>query len=157
MANRKEILALMQGDEFDGLGQLIQLGEEAVPVLLAILRDRKQPPYLRHRAVAVLGEIGVEAAGDEVEATLLDEDPVLRLGAIRALSKIRGASAAPALENLLKDEDTSVAKVAIQSLAEVGGEKSLDALEKLQRQGASEFLRAPMAEAIREIRSRQEK
>lgn len=157
MTKRKEILALMQGDEFDGLGQLLRMGEEAVPVLVEVLRDRKQPAYLRHRAVAVLGEIGAESGGDVVAAALGDEDPVLRLGAARALAKIRGASAADALENLLKDEDPSVAKVAVQCLADVGGEKALAALEEIERQGGPAFLKKPMLEAIGKIRRRQEK
>ncbi len=154
MPTREEIIALMQEDEFEGLGTLLQLGEQAVPFLLEILTDPSTPSFLRHRATVVLGEMGSQAAAAHIEALLDHDEPVQRLMAVRALVKIKGTNAADALGPLLNDPDPSVVKVAIQCLAEIGDVTTIAALERVQAESPHDFLRAQAQAAIKDIQER---
>ena len=154
MSTREEILALMQGDEFGGLPDLLAKREEAVPALLEILADRSLAPFLRHRAAVALGESRSRAAVPGVEAALADEDPVLRLMAARALAKLAGPEASGALAALAEDPDPSVAKVALQGLAAVGGEEAMNALERMRAEAPHDFLQSEAESALLAIRER---
>jgi HEAT repeat protein len=157
MSTREEILALMQGDEFGGLPDLLAKREEAVPALLEILADRSLASFLRHRAAVALGESRSRAAVPGIEAALADEDPVLRLMAARALAKLAGPDASGALAALTEDPDPSVAKVALQGLAAVGNEEALAVLEKMRAEAPHDFLQTEAESAILAIRERTSK
>jgi HEAT repeat protein len=154
MSTREEILALMQGDEFGGLPELLAKREEAVPALLEILADRSLAPFLRHRAAVALGESRSRVPVPGLEAALADEDPVLRLMAARALAKVAGPEAGSALAALSQDPDLSVAKVALQQLAAVGGEEALAGLERMSAEAPHDFLQTEAEAAVQAIRER---
>lgn len=161
MSTREEILALMQGDEFGGLPELLAKRDEAVPALLEILADRSLAPFLRHRAAVALGESRSVAVAPDItaglEAALADEDPVLRLMAARALAKVAGPEAGSALAALSQDPDPSVAKVALQQLAAVGGEEALATVERMRDEAPHDFLQTEAESAAQAIRERASK
>jgi HEAT repeat protein len=154
MATREEITKLMQGDEFEDLRELLQMGEESVPILIDIMKDTSAPAFLRHRATVALGEVGPPTAAPDIRATLADADPVQRIMAARALVKTAGTNATDALVPLLSDPDPSVSKVAIQSLAQVGDQRALAALKRIENEGGDDFLRAQAKAAIKNIQER---
>lgn len=154
MATREEIVALMQGDEFDGLITLIQMGDEAVPILLDIMKDSSSPAFMRYRATSTLGEIRSPVAAPDIRAALGDADPVQRLMAARALVKIEGESATEALTPLLRDADPSVSIVAMQGLAQVGDHSAVAALEKLGTEVTDDHLRNEAKATIKKIQDR---
>jgi HEAT repeat protein len=154
MATREEITALMQGDEFDRLIELLQLGEEAVPILIDIMKDSTAPVFMRHRATAALGEIRSPTAAPDIEATLTDADPVQRIMSIRALVKIVGDGATGALVSLLEDPDQSVSNAAIQGLAAAGNPTALAALEDFKTRSENDILQTQAKDAIKDIKDR---
>jgi HEAT repeat protein len=154
MPTRDEVIGLMRDEEFGRLPALAALGEPAVPVLSAILRDPAVEPMLRHRAAVALGEIGSAAAVPDLTASLGHPDPVQRIHAARALARIAGPGAGPPIAGLLEGDDPSVAKVAAQMLARVGDARALPALAQAARGGAADLVREQARAAIDEIRSR---
>ena len=154
MPTRDEILTLMKGDEFPRLQQLVQMGQSAVPVLLDLLNQPSTPAYLRHRAIAALGEMGSSSAIPDLKAALGHGDPVHRLMAARALAKISPPEAASHLLPLLDDADTSVSLTAVQLLGDVGDRESLTRLASVRDSHDEPSIREGAAAAIREIQSR---
>ncbi|HET6230378.1 MAG TPA: HEAT repeat domain-containing protein [Longimicrobiaceae bacterium] len=156
MATKEAVLALMQDDEFNGLPQLVAMGAEAVPVLVAILRDPAAEPLMRQRAAVALGEIGAPAAAaaPALADALAHADPVQRILAVRALAKVAGAGATASLAPLLHDPDASVAKVAVQCLGAVGGAQAVAALAGVAESGPHDFVREQARDAVRKIEER---
>jgi HEAT repeat protein len=157
MATREEVTALMQGDEFDRLIDILRMGEEAVPILLDIMKDSSAPAFMRHRATATLGEIRSPTAAPDIRAALNDDDPVERIMAARALVQIEGPDAAAALTPLLQDADPSVSIVAMQGLAQVGDQTALAALENLGTDSPDAAVRSEAQAAIIKIQDRDAK
>lgn len=154
MTTFDEVRQLMQEDEFDGLSTLIQLGDDAVPHLQAILGDPSQPDRMQQRALVVLGEMGTPTAVADVQPFLTDDSPVLRYMAANALASMQGAAATPALLALLQDDDYSVVKTAVHCLSQVGDETALTALALVQTGNPHEPLRDAAAQAAARIEER---
>lgn len=64
----------------------------AVPALLAIAQDTKEPDILRRMAVQALGLIGDERATDTIKALLADNDQGLAAAAEEALNRLLGGA-----------------------------------------------------------------
>jgi peroxiredoxin len=100
---------------------------EAVPLLLAVLRDPNDPDAVRFStrncAALALGEIHEppEPIVAALGAAMNDEDARLRRSAVRALSAMswRAASALPAIEAAMKGADAEFLKSAESALVEI--------------------------------------
>jgi HEAT repeat protein len=156
MATREEIRALMEGDEFPGLAELLDLGEAAADHLAAFARDKSQPAYIRQRALIALGEMGADQGEAAMIENLTDDHPVQRLTAVRALTQLRGADAGRHLTRLLADDDVSVRKTALRCLGETGDPSVLPALEKMADQETEDFLKTEARLAANRIHRRGE-
>ena len=119
MTTLGEIRAMMRSDEFEGLADILALGDEAVAPLLRLAGSSSEPSIIRQRAIVALGEMGAQAAVAPLRSLLRDQDRVLRVMAIRALVKILGESAAPDLTAMLSDDEPSVAIAAARALGQV--------------------------------------
>jgi HEAT repeat protein len=90
----------------NAVGLLVQLGPDAMPILVASVRQPNGPNVV---AIRALGEIGPGAAGavPALDAALHDPSPEVRQAAAEALRRIGPAAklAVPALTELLKRPD----------------------------------------------------
>jgi HEAT repeat protein len=154
MATREEIRALMEGDEFHGLTELLDLGEAAADHLAGLARDKSRPAYIRQRALIALGEMGADQGEAAMIENLTDDHPVQRLTAARALTQVKGIAASPHLEGLLTDDDVSVRKVALRCLGETGDPSVLPALEKMADEESEAFLKTEALQAADRIHRR---
>lgn len=153
--SKEEIQPLLLAEEFSGLEQLIDLGEEAVPALLEILEENSDDDFLSYRCLIALGRIGSPLGAEAVIARLESGDRVDRIHAVRALAGILGADVSPHLLPLLDDPDLSLRKVAIQCLGAKGGREVVLALEGIVAESTHEFLREQARAAIEQIQERE--
>ncbi len=126
---------------------------EAVPVLVAILKDPANSDFVRTRAAEALGQIGPSAVPALGEA-LTHADAGVRWRAVRALREIGpdAQAASPALAELLKDPESFVRKLAAEALGKIGPQAgaAVPALvEALRDQDA--LVRQHVAEALGKI------
>lgn len=140
----------LQGREFERLNELVELGEEAVPILSEILR-RDEWEISRRRAAIALGRLGSADAVEVLGEAAADKNPAIRVSASRALGEVGGDQAEESLLRLLADEDASVRKWAIRSLGKVGGAKAREALSKFLETEAEDFLKREIRGAINSI------
>lgn len=98
------------------------MGEPAVPELMALLKDPNQG--VRDAAMMAFPRVGVSAAPALLEL-LRDGDCVARRSAARALMSYRGEQVATALAAALKDEDVEVRKHAALSLSGAGADSEV--------------------------------
>lgn len=154
-ATRDEIQPLLLAEEFSGLPELVELGEDAVPALLEILEESQEDAFLRCRCLVALGEIGSPLAAPAVIPHLASEDRTDRVHSARALANILGAEASLHLLPLLDDEVLSLRKVAIQCLGSKAGPEVLPALRQVVAESPHDFLRTEAAAAIEQIEGRE--
>lgn len=105
---------------------IVQLGEPAVPSLLAMLGDSRW--YIVRSLSTILGDIGSPAAVPGLQKCLLHTDIRVGKEAIRSLAKIGGKEAEAAIISVLRDNNPSLLPQALTSL---GGMKSKKALVDL--------------------------
>ena len=98
----------LRNDEFkdDATNALVELGEPAVPLLIAALTDKDE--MVRKQAVLGLGRIKNDQAIDPLIAMLQDKDWFTRLTAAAALESIGDERGREAIKPLLKDPDMVV-------------------------------------------------
>jgi HEAT repeat protein len=98
----------LRNDEFkdDAINALVELGEPAVPRLIAALKDKDE--NVRKSAVLALGRIKNSAAIDPLIEMLGDKDWFIRLTAAAALESIGDERGREAIKPLLKDPDMVV-------------------------------------------------
>ena len=78
---------------------LVRLGSEATPILIAALNDKNR--HIRHVCVAALGILGVQDAGDNLIQLLTDDpDPIVRGQAAQALGQIGYTQAVSTLKKV---------------------------------------------------------
>lgn len=102
------LMRQLRSDEFkdDAIQALVELGEPAVPRLIAALRDKDE--NVRKSAVLALGRIkSVEAIDSLIDMTK-DPDWFIRLTAAAALESIGDERGREAIKPLLKDADMVV-------------------------------------------------
>ncbi|ALA57610.1 HEAT repeat domain-containing protein [Nitrospira moscoviensis] len=98
----------LRNDEFkdDAINALVELGEPAVPRLIAALKDKDE--NVRKSAVLALGRIKNNEAIDPLIEMLSDKDWFTRLTAAAALESIGDERGREAIKPLLKDPDMVV-------------------------------------------------
>ena len=98
----------LRNDEFkdDAINALVELGEPAVPKLIAALKDKDE--NVRKSAVLALGRIKNSAAIDPLIEMLSDKDWFTRLTAAAALESIGDERGREAIKPLMKDPDMVV-------------------------------------------------
>lgn len=98
----------LRSDEFkdDAIQALVELGEPAVPRLIAALRDKDE--NVRKSAVLALGRIKSQEAIDPLIEMTKDADWFIRLTAAAALESIGDERGREAIKPLLKDPDLVV-------------------------------------------------
>jgi hypothetical protein len=107
---------------------LLQLGEPAVPSILAMMVDRRW--HVVRNLAAILGEIASPEAVDGLGEILRHSDLRVCKEAIRSLAKIGGRDAETAIITVLQGNDTLLLPQAITSL---GGMQSRTALPVLMQ------------------------
>jgi HEAT repeat protein len=102
------LMQQLRNDEFkdDAINALVELGEPAVPRLIAALTDKDE--MVRKQAVLGLGRIKNSEAIDPLIAMLQDRDWFTRLTAAAALESIGDERGREAIKPLLKDPDMVV-------------------------------------------------
>ncbi len=102
------LMRQLRNDEFkdDATNALVELGEPAVPLLIAALADKEE--MVRKQAVLALGRIKNDQAIDPLIAMLQDKDWFTRLTAAAALESIGDDRGRTAIKPLLKDPDMVV-------------------------------------------------
>ncbi len=102
------LMLQLRNDEFkdDAINALVELGEPAVPKLIAALKDRDE--NVRKSAVLALGRIKNDEAIDPLIQMLSDQDWFTRLTAAAALESIGDDRGREAIKPLLKDPDMVV-------------------------------------------------
>ena len=108
---------------------LVRLGSEAVPAIIASLQDENR--HVRHVCVTVLGILGVHEAGDDLLSLLTkDPDPIVRGQTAQALGQIGDVSAAESLIISLDDESWEVRAQAAKALGRLGDKQTLGKLKQ---------------------------
>ena len=113
----RDLLDLVRPDtrgEYEITEDLVDLGPEAVPVLIAALADRSEK--VRHVAADALGQIGDPRAVPPLAAALKDEAEEVRSEAADALGRLDDRTAVPALIEALGDGEPSVRRAAAGAL-----------------------------------------
>lgn len=102
------LMLQLRNDEFkdDAINALVELGQPAVPRLIAALRDKDE--NVRKSAVLALGRIKSSEAIDSLIEMLGDSDWFTRLTAAAALESIGDDRGREAIKPLLKDPDMVV-------------------------------------------------
>ena len=102
------LMSMLHNDEFkdDATRALIELGNPAVPRLIAALTDKEE--FVRKQAILALGEIKDPDAVDPLIAMLQDQDWFTRLTAAASLEKIGDLRGRDAIKPLMKDPDLVV-------------------------------------------------
>lgn len=150
---RPQVEQMLQGDEFEALDDLVALGSQIVPTLIAILTSHPEL-FMRARASIVLGQIGDEQAVPALTEALRADEPLQRLTSAQALAEISGSEATAPLIELLDDPDPSVCRVAIECLADVGSTEALAAIARVQDETSHDFIQTLAASAISSIEER---
>ena len=104
-------------------GLLINLGEPAVPPLLALLGDNRW--YIVRNLTAILGENGSPSAVPGLQRCLQHPDTRVSKEAIRSLAKIGGKEAETALISIVRAGNASLLPQALTSLGGMKSRKSL--------------------------------
>lgn len=93
---------------------LSELGEEAVPILAGVLRDKSQPTIVREAIAYAFREMLNDESVEALHELLRDSERQLR---IRALEGLAGHQLAlPWILELIQDKDVTVAGEALESL-----------------------------------------
>lgn len=134
--------------------------KDAVPTLLNMLEDKKQPARVRGGAALALGDIGdarpVAAFWEIAKDQTLDRD--LRGAAILGLGKLRVREAIPFLIQLIKagrSADYTARLSAVQALAEFGpqAKEAIPTLEEALRVESGSYTLRVIREALERIRT----
>jgi HEAT repeat protein len=111
------LMLQLRNDEFkdDATGALVELGEPALPRLVAALRDKDE--LVRKQSVLALGRIKHADAIDPLIEMLADTDWFIRLTAAAALEAIGDERGRDAIKPMTKDPDMVVRMRAERILA----------------------------------------
>ncbi len=104
---------------------LISAGQMAVPGLLDLVKDKNLDPYVRTKAIELLGEIGSQSAVGPLIGLLNEPQSTVRAEAARTLGRLKGVEAVPELIKLLQDRHDAVRGEAIQALGLIGDNRAL--------------------------------
>jgi len=119
---------------------------EALPKLIALAADTKQPTIIRATALDLLPQYGSQETTAMVSA-LRDEDPLLRRTALRGLARLGPEPRLKAVAHLLKDPIRAVRIEAARVLTSVPGELFNPSQRTDFDKALEEFKQAQMAVA----------
>lgn len=128
---------------------LVKIGKPAVPYLMPCLTD--EDPWIRERAVWILGKIKEPRSVDGLIAALQDDDSDVRWLAALALGELKDQRAVEPLIKVLSDAYQNVRKEAVWALGAIGDARATAALLPLLRD-ANGKVRAQAAEALGNIK-----
>ncbi len=138
--------------QIESLNALTDLGEAAVPVLVAALGNEQT----RYWAILALGELGEKGKGavEALVAALKDPRPEVRREVLVTFARM-GAPAAPAVSAIsaqMNDKDDSVRHAAVFALGRIGPEaaSAADALRKA-RESKDQLMQTVAAWALAHI------
>ncbi|MEJ5252081.1 MAG: HEAT repeat domain-containing protein [Chthonomonadetes bacterium] len=104
--------------------------KQAIPALLALLRDEGQEESVRDYCAVALGRLGAkEALEDLIAAARQDEKRLLKYAGIEALGLIGDSRAEAVLLECLKHREPSVRHIAAEALSTAGTASAIPALE----------------------------
>jgi HEAT repeat protein len=143
--------ALLQGEEFNDLEEIVGMPEDrVVPALTAMLAD--EDPLIRQRAAIALGRIGSDRAAPALRERLHDPSVPVVLSAIRALGGgMEDAESASEISELLRSEDASIRGVAAEALGDMALPEAEEALTRLLSAEDEEFVRDKAAASLRRL------
>jgi hypothetical protein len=128
---------------------LVKIGKPAVPQLLPCLTD--EDPWVRERAVWILGKIKDSRAIEGLIAALQDDDSDVRWLAAMALGEMKDRQAVEPLMGALSDAYQNVRKEAAGSLGAIGDSRATAALIPLLKD-TNWKIRVQAAEALGNIK-----
>lgn len=146
----RKIEDLICGEEYEGLSELVKLGEKATPKLVEIL-SRHSDLLMRKRAAIALGRIRDKAAVRPLLDSLTDKNPTVVISVIDALVILGGKKASQNITPSLKNTDPSVRMHAVRALGMLRDNKSVPYLEELSEKDEHDFVRREASEALRKI------
>lgn len=114
---------------------LAQLGNEAVPPLIAVLQDHARPAYQRANAARALGLIEDKRAVEPLSVALGDGDEDVRVVASSALGNLKDGRAVEPLLAALHDSSFKVRVRAASELASSEDDRAFDAVVRFVREG----------------------
>ena len=129
----------------------LALGNDAVPVLVAIAADEKEASFRRARALTVLGYFSDPRAHRALSTVAGDPTApgTLRRAALLAFTKQDVVRALPILEQALAAADPRMRQAAVKSLAESASVDARQMLERHQRREREPFLIEAVESALR--------
>ncbi len=128
---------------------LVKIGKPAVPHLLPCLTD--EDPWIRERAVWILGKLKDSRSIDGLIAALRDDDSDVRWLSALALGELKDKRAVEPLIRALSDVYQNVRKEAVWALGVIGDSRATTALIPLLRD-ANWKIRAQAAETLGNIK-----
>jgi putative heme-binding domain-containing protein len=137
------------------IARLAQLGPEAVPALLEVVKQPgRNDPTMRRDAVWALCRIESPAARVAVRQALADPDPVVRLTSAHAAGLWRDGEASSALAALVATDSPPLRRKAAEALGRIGRRESISPLLSGLRAGGDRFLEHAMIYALIRINDR---
>lgn len=146
----QKIKELMSGEEYEGLTELVKLGEKATPNLIEIL-SKNSDSLMRKRAAIALEKIRDKAALKPLLNSLADKNPTVIISAVDAIAALGEKKASQNIVTLLKNSDSSVRMHAARALGVLGDKKFMPSLEELLEKDEHDFVRKEASEALRRI------
>lgn len=109
---------------------IIKIGEEALPFLLEILKDKREEIDYKIEICDIIGKIKSNKAIPVLNSLLNDPHPGLRGGAIKALGEIGDTSSFSYIVKMLNDPHDLVRREAIIALKSINDKRSIPFLKK---------------------------
>ncbi len=149
----QKINEYLSGEEFEGLNDLVKLGQKAAPTLIKIL-EKESDPFRRKRAAIALGRMRISKSVAPLTKALEDKDPTVVISAIDALTQMRKKSAASDIAACLKASDASVRKSAAKALGALRAKSCTAELIEVSDKDEFEFVRDAAMDALTQIENR---
>jgi HEAT repeat protein len=146
----KKIEELMSSEEYDGLGELVQLKKKATPTLVKIL-SRSRDPLMRKRAAIALGRIKDKTTLKPLVNSLTEKNPVVLISIIEALANVGDRRISKNIIPFLKNKDSSVRCYAARTLGMWKDKNSRAYLQELLDREKLEFIRKEVFKSIEKI------
>lgn len=139
---REDVLARLAPEEPDYQAAAAALGQEATPVLVALVAEGDE--FLVARVVSLAGTIGGACAEQVIEAARRHRSPLVRIQVAAAARTLPAATLPGVVLPLLADEDVSVRKYALDAAAASRGPAAQalrEAVERMRTADPEPFLR----------------
>ncbi len=146
----KKVSGLLQGEEFQGLEEIVNLGDKAIPPLSRLVKAGKDI-FIKQRSAIALGLIGGKTSVKPLLPLLKDRNPILRLTAVESLGNTGEKVASKDIIRMLDDNDFSVRRKAAIALGKLKEESSVPKLKKIAKEDLYETVKKAARQAIYQI------